>query len=96
MYPIRYEYSFIAFMSLLNIAYWNIHGFNDFKLDDEFFACLCCKYDVLCFSETMKDEPPRNLSGIHNPSCLTQRKQKREAENPEEFSSMSNLTNTNS
>ena len=56
---------------MLNIAYWNIHGFSQSKVDDniEFFSSLCQKYDVICFPETMQDSPC-NLPGFASPFML--------------------------
>ena len=63
---------------MLNIAYWNIHGFSQSKVDDniEFFSSLCQKYDVICFSETMQDSPS-NLPGFAPPFILNAKKIKK-------------------
>ena len=33
----------------MNIAYWNIHGLNEDKLEDGFLVSSVCKYDIVCF-----------------------------------------------
>ena len=60
---------------MLNIAYWNIHGFSQSKFEDnvDCFNNLYRKYDVICLAETMQDLP-RNLHGFTTPFALQAKK----------------------
>jgi len=66
---------------MLNIAFWNVHGLPDHKLDDDFFSSLCCKYDIVGLTETMKQDSPRNLPGYSSPFVISSKKLKKRGRN---------------
>jgi hypothetical protein len=66
---------------MLNIALWNIHGLSDHTFDDDFFMSLHCKYDIVGFTETMKQESLRNLPGFSSPFTVSAKKCKKRGRN---------------
>lgn len=62
---------------MLNVALWNIHGLSDHKFDDDFFTSLNCKYGIVGFTETMKQESTRNLPGFSSPFTVSAKKRKK-------------------
>jgi len=62
----------------MNIAYWNIHGLNEDKLEDDFLVSSVCKYDIVCFSETMLISSPGHLTGFSSPYIVKPTKNKKE------------------
>lgn len=61
----------------MNIAYWNIHGINDDKFEDNSFISSTCKYDIICLSETMSGQAPGSLPGFSSPFIVKPTKKKR-------------------
>ena len=50
-----------------NFAYWNIHGLNAEKFGDDMLISSVCKYDIVCFAETMLRDFPVNLPSFSSP-----------------------------
>lgn len=64
-------------VTVMNIAYWNIHNLNERKFEDDMFISSVCKYDVICFAETMLGDSPGNLPGFAPPFILKPKRKKR-------------------
>lgn len=62
---------------MINIACWNIHGFNNDKLDDDSFISSMCKYDIVGLVETMITDSTRNLPGFAPPFVVKGNRRKR-------------------
>jgi hypothetical protein len=45
---------------MFNIGFWNIHGLNERKSEDEDFLSYVIRYDIVGFAKTLNDIP-RNL-----------------------------------
>ena len=61
-------------VTVMNIAYWNIHNLNERKFEDDMFISSVCKYDVICFAETMLGDFPGNLPGFAPPPFIVKPK----------------------
>lgn len=61
----------------MDIAYWNIHGLNEEKFEDDLFISSVCKYDIICFSETMVGGSPGNLPGFSSPFIVKPTKKRK-------------------
>lgn len=64
-------------MMFLNIAFWNVHGLSDHKLDDYCFSSLSSKYEVVCLVETMLKDSPKNLPVYLPPFIVKSKKNKK-------------------
>lgn len=62
---------------LLNIAFWNVHGLSDHKLDDEYFSSLSRKYEVVCLVEIILKDSSKNLQGYSPPYIVKSTKTKK-------------------
>lgn len=62
---------------LMDIAYWNIHGLNEEKFEVDLFISSVCKYDIICFSETMVGGSPGNLPGFSSPFIVKPTKKRK-------------------
>ena len=45
---------------MFNIGFWNVHGLNEHKSEDEDFLSYVNRYDIVGFAETLNDTP-KNL-----------------------------------
>jgi hypothetical protein len=63
--------------SILNIGFWNIHGFSEHKRDDDLINNLSSKYDIIGFTETMLSDSPRGLPGYLSPFIVGSKKQEK-------------------
>ena len=61
---------------MLNIGFWNVHGLNDQKLDDEDFQSCVNSFDIIGFAETL-GESPGNLPEYISPFVIKAKKRKR-------------------
>lgn len=68
-------------MMFLNIAFWNVHGLSDHKLDDDYFSSLSSKYEVVCLVETMLKDSQKHLPG-YSPPFIVKSKKNKKGEDP--------------
>lgn len=61
---------------MLNIGFWNVHGLNDFKCEDEDFHSYVNCYDIIGLAETLNDSPG-NLPDFTIPFTIKPNKRKR-------------------
>ena len=53
-------YVFCCVFTMFNIGFWNVHGLNEHKSEDEDFLSYVNRYDIVGFAKTLNDIP-RNL-----------------------------------
>jgi hypothetical protein len=61
---------------MFNIGFWNVHGLNEHKGEDEDFLSYVNRYDIVGFAETLNDTP-RNLPNFPPPLIIKATKCKR-------------------
>jgi len=61
---------------MLNVGYWNTHGLNDHKIEDDDFQSYVNSYDILGLAETLNDSPG-NLPEFTSPFVVKPTKRKR-------------------
>ena len=61
---------------MFNIGFWNVHGLNEHKSEDEDFLSYVNRYDIVGFAETLNDTP-RNLPSFPPPLIIKATKRKR-------------------
>jgi hypothetical protein len=67
---------FCCVFMMLNIGFWNVHGLNKHKSEDEDFLSYVNSYDIVGFAETLNDTP-RNLPNFPHPLIIKATKRKR-------------------
>ena len=65
-----------CFFMMLNIGFWNVHGLNEHKSEDEDFLSYVNSYDIIGFAETLNDTS-RNLPNFSPPLLIKPTKRKR-------------------
>ena len=61
---------------MLNIGFWNIHGLNNHKSEDDDFRTYVNSFDILGLAETLNDSPG-NLPDFMSPLVIKPTKRKR-------------------
>lgn len=64
-------------MCKLNIGFWNVHGLNTSKVNDNDFLSYVHSYNVIGFVETLSSESPGNLPEFSTPFVVKPSKTKK-------------------